>query len=281
MDEEKVDLALAFLQTQPSAAAAILEQQPFEQVAQFLGNLPHTYGALVLEKMLPQYTARLCRNLKPTIAAGMLSAMDISLIAAVMRHCRSDLCRQLLDLLPDKTRLATRLLLNYSEDAVGAWMHANVSILPDDCSVDDAISRIHEEQLLVDIGFSLVTNRNRNLQGRITLAALLRAPGNAPIASIMVKDNRSISARTALKAAQDNPLWGEQDSLVVTNRNRKLVGVLRHVDLRKGLEQISTSIAQPQGIDTLSGIFEAYASSLLVLFVALGDIALGRSRRGR
>jgi len=281
VDEQKVDLALAFLQSQPGAAAAILEQQPVEQVAEFLSSLPHTYGALVLEKMLPQYTARLCRYLKPTIAAGMLSAMDISMIAAVMRHCRNNQCRQLLDLLPDKTGLATRLLLNYTEDAVGAWMHANVSTLPDDCSVEEAISRIREEQLAVDIGVSLVVNRNRNLQGRVTLSALLRAPGKAALTAIMVKDSRSISARTALKSARDNPLWHEQDSIVVTNRNQKLVGVLRHADLRKGLEQISTSIVQPQGVDTLTGIFEAYANSLLVLFATLGDIVLGRSGRGR
>lgn len=281
MDEQKVDLALAFLQSQPRAAAAILEQQPLEQVAEFLSSLPHTYGALVLAKMLPQYTARLCRYLKPTIAAGMLSAMEISLIAAVIRHCRNDQCRQLLDLLPDKTRLATRLLLNYSEDAVGAWMHANVSTLPDDCSVDDAIRRIREEELAVDIGVSLVVNRSRNLQGRVTLAALLRAPGETPITAVMDKDSRSMSARTPLKSAQDNPLWREQDSIVVTNRNHKLVGVIRHVDFRQGLQQISTSIVQPQGVDALAGIFEAYASSLLVLFVTLGDIALSRSGRGR
>jgi len=281
VDEQKVDLALAFLQSQPGAAAAILEQQPREQVAEFLSSVPHTYGALVLAKMLPQYTARLCRHLEPAIAAGMLSAMDISLIAAVIRHCRNDQCRQLLDLLPDKTRLATRLLLNYSEDAVGAWMHVNVSTLPDDCSVEDAIRRIRKERLAVDFGISLVVNRNRNLQGRVTLAALLRAPGKTALSAVMVKDNSSISARTALKSAQDNPLWCEQDSIAVINRNQKLVGVIRHVDFRKGLEQISTSIVLPQGVDTLTGIFEAYASSLLVLFATLGDIAFGRSGQGR
>jgi len=281
MDEEKVDLALAFLQSQPGAAAAILERQPLEQVAEFLSSLPHTYGALVLEKFLPQYTARLCRYLEPTIAAGMLSAMDISLIAAVIRHCRSDQCRQLLELLPDNTRLATRLLLNYSEDAVGAWMHANVSTLPDDCSVEDAIGRIREEQLVLEIGFTLVVDRSRNLQGRVTLTELLRAPGTTALTAVMTRDSRSISARTALKSAQDNPLWREQDSIVVTNRNQKLVGVLRHADLRKGLEQISTSIIQPHGVEALGGLLEAYASSLLVLFATLGDLAIGRSRRGR
>jgi magnesium transporter len=187
----------------------------------------------------------------------------------------------LLDLLPDNTRLATRLLLNYSEDAVGAWMHANISTLPDDCSVEDAIGRIRAEQLAVDIGFSLVVDRSRNLQGRVTLTQLLRAPGDAALTAVMTRDNRSISARTALRSAQDNPLWREQDCIVVTNRNQKLVGVLRHTDLRKGLEQISTSIAQPSGVDALGSLFEAYISSLLALFAALGDIAIGRSGRGR
>ena len=72
MDEQKVDLALAFLQSQPGAAAAILEQQPLQQVAEFLSNLPYTYGAMVLTKMLPQHTARLCGILHPTVAAGIL-----------------------------------------------------------------------------------------------------------------------------------------------------------------------------------------------------------------
>jgi Mg/Co/Ni transporter MgtE len=279
MDEQKVELALAFLQSQPAAAAAILEQQPLEQVADFLGSLPHTYGALVLAKMLPQYTARLCRTLKPTIAAGMLSELDVSLIAAVIRHCRSEPGKQLLDLLPDKTRLACRLLLNYSEEAVGAWMSANVGTLPDDCNVEAALKRIEQERQALDIGVWLVVDRDRYLKGEVSLAALLRAPPTAAVSAIMVKSASSISARTPLKSALDNPLWAERDHITVTNRNHKLVGVLRHLDLRHGLEQISTSILIPQGSEPIAGVFKAYGSSLLILFATLSDISRGKSRQ--
>ena len=281
MDEQKIDLALAFVQSQPAAAAAILERQPLLQVAEFLASLPHTYGALVLARMLPQHTARLCQHLQPTVAAGMLSEMDISLIAAVMRLCHKDLSKQLLDLLPDNTRLACRLLLNYQEDAVGAWMNSGVSTLPDDCSVEEALERIRQDQQVVDSGVSLVVNRERLLLGRVTLAALLRAPGTTLVTAVMTRDSKAISARTALKSALDHPLWMDHDSIPVINRHQQLVGVLRHLDFRQGLQQISTSIAPAREVDPVTGFFETYAGSLLVLFIALGDFARGRTRRGR
>lgn len=281
MDEQKVDLALAFLQSQPAEAAAILEQQPLEQVADFLGGLPHTYGAMVMAKMLPQYSARLCRELPPTIAAGILSGLDTSLVATVMRQCRGELGKQLLELLPDKTRLACRLLLNYSEDAVGAWMNAGISTLPDDCTAGEALDRIRRDPATLDTGVSLVVDRERYLRGLVSPASLLRVPANTAIATVMVSTSESISARTALKSAADNPLWEERDSIPVTNRNRKLVGLLRHLDLRNGLQQISASVQQARGGDAITGVFEVYGNSLLILFTAMSEIARGRTRPRR
>ena len=281
MDEEKLDLALAFLQSQPAAAAAILEQQPLDQVAAFLASLTHTYGALVMAKMLPQYGARLCRCLQPTAAAGILSQMEISQIAAVMRQCDDELAERLLDLLSDKTRLACRLLLNYSEEAVGAWMHANVSTLPEECSVDQAMQRIGREQQALDIGLWMVVDRDRHLLGTVSSTTLLRAPPDASVSAVMAKDSAAIAARTALKTAIDNPLWAERDSIPVVNRMHKLVGVLRHVDLRNGLQQISISIQKPRGGDPITGIFEVYGSSLMALFSTVQDITRDRSRAGR
>ena len=53
--------------------------------------------------------------------------------------------------------------------------------------------------------------------------------------------------------------------LAVTNRGNQLVGLLRHVNLRRGLAQISTSMSRPVGADPVSGIFEVYGKSLLAL----------------
>lgn len=272
MAQQQIDLALAFLQSQPGAAATILEQQPIEKVADFLSYVPHTYGATVLEKILPHYTARLCKILKPNIAAALLSEMNVSLVAAVMRHCPGELSSQLLDLLPEKTRLACWLLLTYSEDSVGAWMTANVSTLPDDCNVGEALARVISEQGTVNFGATLVVDRDRHIKGQLQLPALIRAPPNTAVTAVMDKILDSLSARTALGAAVNHPLWVDRDSIPVTNRNQQLVGLLRHVDLRRGLAQTSTSIVKSDGADPITGIYETYGKSLLALFDTVTDL---------
>ena len=226
---QQVDLALAFLQSQPRAAAAILEQQPIEQVAEFLSNVPHTYAANVAGQFLPQYSARLCKLFAANVAAGLLSEMNVSLVAAIMRHCPEELSSQLLALLPEKTRLACWLLLTYSEDAVGAWMIANISTLPDDCAVGEAQTRVKSEQGTVDFGAMLVVDRDRQLKGLIQLPALMRASPDTPVTAVMQRTSESLSARTALHAAATHALWADRDSIPVTNRNHQLVGLLRGV----------------------------------------------------
>ena len=105
MTDQKIDLALAFLQSHPDAAAGILEQQPLEQVVAFIQTIPHTHAALVLEKMLPHYTARLCNALDPITCAGFLSTMPASLVAAILRCCGKKVRKKILEHLPEKTKL--------------------------------------------------------------------------------------------------------------------------------------------------------------------------------
>lgn len=273
MPNQQVDLALAFLQAQPRAAAKILEKQSVEQLADFLSNVPHTYGANVVGQFLPQYTARLCELLAPNVAAGLLSEMNVSLVAAIMRHCSEELSAQLLGLLPEKTRLACWLLLTYAEDAVGAWMIANVSTLPDDCNVGEAQSRVKSEQGTVDFGTILVVDRERHLQGLMHLPALMRASRSTPVVAVMQRSSDTLSARTALPTAANHPLWADRDSIPVANRNQQLVGLLRHVDLRRGLEQISSHIEAPDDADPIAGIYATYGKSLLALFDTVSDLA--------
>ena len=279
MEDKKIFLAVAFLQSQPLAAANILEQQSLEQVAAFLGEVPHTQGAAVLGKMLPYYTARVCRILEPSVAAAMLSEMNISLVAAILRHCDSGLSQELLELLPEKTSLACRFLLNYSEDSVGAWMMANISTLPDDCNVEQARDRIAAEQGTIEFGATLVIGRDRLIKGVINPAALLRSPSKTPIMAVAHKNADSLSARMALNAAANSPLWAKRDAIPVTNRSNQLVGILRHLDLRRGLDQLSTTIARPQDADSITGIYEAYGISMLAIFDTLKDMSSTRIRQ--
>lgn len=271
--DQKIDLALAFLQAEPSAAAGILEQLPTEQVAAFLNDLPYTHAATILGKMFPQYSARLCKCLEPATAAAMLSDMEVMLVAPIVRLAGKELGKQLLDQLPDKTSIACRLLLNYSEEAVGAWMLANVSTIPDDCNVDEALARIRSEQKTFDTGSTYVIGRDRRLKGILNLTKLIRSTPNLAVSLVMEKHQDSILARTPLVNAINHPIWNQRDYLPVTNRQQQLIGVLRYADLRQGLDKNSTSMEQPGGTDSVTGMVEAYGKSLIAMFDVVADIA--------
>jgi len=273
MVNHKIDLALAFLQSQPGSAAAVLEQQPVDYVSEFLKDVPYTHAAAVLRKMLPQYVARICNNLDPAVSASFLSAMEVSQVAAIMRHSDKGLNKEILELLPERTKIACKLLLTYAENVVGAWMEVNITTLPDDCTVEDALSRLASEDTIINSDAVHVVDRERKLQGLVGVANLLRTSSNTPITKVMEKKCDAISGRTALMTAANHPVWAHQDTVAVINRNNQMVGVLRHTDLRKGLDGISSTITASSGNDPLTGIYEVYGRSLLALFSTISEAA--------
>lgn len=277
MTNQKIDLALAFLQSQPGSAAAVLEQQPVEYVSEFLKGVPYNHAAAVLGKMLPQYTARVFNKLDPAVSASFLSKLEVSLVAAIMRHSDDEQSKKMLELLPERTRIACKILLNYSVGSVGAWMVANITTLPDDCSVKEAISRLTSEHAVVTSDAVHVVDRERKLQGLVNVVNLFRASSDTPITKIMEKKCATISGRTALVSAAKHNVWTHQDMVAITNRKQQVVGVLRHVDLRKGLVDISSdltsNITRSRGSDPLSGLCEVYGSSLLALFSTISEVA--------
>ena len=275
---KKAELALAFLQSHPQSAAALLEQQPMQDVALFLGGVPSSYAAPVLETMLPQYTAKLCFHLETEMVAGFLSRMDISMAAAVLRHLTPSLRKTLLGLLSETNSLSCKLLLDYSEDQIGAWMLVEAATLPVECTVSTALTRISDNEADADVIY--VVDRSGQIQGVVTLAHLLRSSTETSVTAVMRPTPEPISGRTNLIAAHEHKGWLAADTLPVINRHQQLVGCIRHVDLRKGMEQLDTHIDTPQGSDPLSSMLEIYGGSLLALFGAAGDL-IGMESRGR
>lgn len=279
MSVEKIDLALAFLQSHADAAAAILEQQPLDQVAEFLSRVPLAPASQVIQKMLPQYAARLCTVLPNSMLAALLTHIDLSYVVSIVRHSGSEPKKQLLQLLPDKTKIACRLLLNYPEDAAGAWMLTNTTTLPDNCTVEEAIARLVADKETTTVNTIYIVDRDRLIKGAVTCIGLLRATANSPINLVMHKKPEAISARTSLVSAVNYPVWNNQDTIPLVNRNHQLVGVLQHADMRKGLDQIATTITPPEDVNPVSGIFEVYCQSLVALVNTVTEVTRAGTQR--
>lgn len=276
MSEHKLELAVAFLQSHPDAAATILEQLSAEDVISLLQDIPHQVAANVLERLLPQNTARLCRVMHPAQSAKLLALMNFSTVSAVLRYSSSDLRKQLIELLPEKTRLACLFLLGYTEDTVGAWMIIQAASVPGDNSVDLALKSLLDQDELVLIDTIFVVDRNRTLLGELSYAALLRAKPDSVVTSLVETRTPVIFGRTNLETAIKMDIWENRDSVAIVNRQNQFVGVLRHVDLRKGIAQIANMIEAPTGGDPITNLLSVYGSSLFSLLDTVGDFASTR-----
>lgn len=278
MSAPKIELALEFLQLQPDAAAAILEHQAAEDVTDLLQEFPLQVSAHLLERMLPQYSARLCNLMSTDRCAAFLKSMNFSIVAAILRFTNPDQRKQILELLPETTRLACLLTLSYPENTVGAWMISQTASVHGDITVEQALKSLLERDETVLIETIHVVDRSRVLLGELSYAALLRSPRDAKMASLLGPKVPVILSRMQLESALTLEIWETRDTVPVVNRNGEYVGVLRHVDLRKGIAQVANTITAPAGSDPITSLLSVYGSSLNSLFDTVGEFTSNKNQ---
>ena len=268
-----ISFALAFLEQQPEEAAEVLELHSLDDVAKFFNEVPYKYAGPVLEKMLPRFAAKVCYRLDAKVCAGFLSQMKISLATAILRHAKPEVRKKIMELLPEKTTIACKLLLNYAEDMVGAWMDTQVIQLPNDIDVAEARLRVQADELINMPDIMFVVDRQRNLCGVVRPYQLVIENETASLVSCMSDVDAVLPSRASLMSIKKHEGWDTSDVLPVLDRNHKLIGTLRHVDMRKGLNQLSKTIKASQRSGAISEIGNAYAKSLLALLNSASEIA--------
>ena len=272
MSEKKITLALAFLQQHPDSAAAILEQHEIPSVATFLSGIPHSYSAPVLQQMLPHYAVRVCETLTRELAVNILSYLEMGQIAAILRYLDKDRRQTLLQDLPSKTQIGCSLLLNYSNEVVGAWITPQMATIPHDCSAGEALNFLKVSPDVVHTDFIYAVTRDRNLKGRIPLVDLLKATVNTPLSNLTKSCKETLSARTRIQQAATHGDWKKFHEIPVINRNQKFIGVLRQIELRKALDHLAPETDSKSPIHSINSVGKIYGESLLALFDSMKQI---------
>ncbi len=225
-------LALRYLQSFPLSAARVIERQPTDKVVELLQMLGQHRAIALVGDLMPYYVARLCTQAPLELSAKWLAPMATRRLTMILRFMNKPRRAELLKVLPVQVAAACRVFLNYPEDTVGGWMSDLFMVLPDNISVGEALSRLQEPGYLLNIDAIPVVDSSHELQGIISHISLYSAAQTSPVSEIMDRDSPVLSARASLDAAQQHPGWSRYDTLPVLNRDRQLVGVLRHVHLR-------------------------------------------------
>jgi magnesium transporter len=265
-------MALTFLQSRPENAAETLELMELQAVAQFLSDVPYTIAGPVVAFMLPQYAARIITFLNADISAAFLSVMNGRRAASILRYTEKNVRNAIISQLPKTNANLLSLLLGYSKDMIGAWMIPNIMLLPEDCTVEDALERLRNTDQHTHGGIVYVVNRDAKLKGSLHVSALLRQSVDVPVSVIMNDEHATLSARATLSSIQEHSGWETRNTLPVLNREKQLIGVLRHIDLYQGLKQLNANVSSPAGRAGSTGLWEVYGITLLALFDAVGGL---------
>lgn len=273
-DTARQDLARSFIQNYPDAAARIVEKMRVEAAEEWLPALPHELVGRLLERTLPDFSARICAALPVAKSAAILEMLNTTAAAAVLRNCPLQLRRALLDSISPGTAGHLRMLLNFAVDTVGAWMIADPLVLPIDFTAGEALARLAEQPSEAESDTLIVIDRDRHLRGTVRLAALLRVKADTPLDELVAYIPYALPGRMSLSGAQQHEVWESLQWVPVINRYRQLIGVLRHVDLHRGLEYLEGGQHQSPGLISGGGLAQVYGEAMLAMLGVVSAMTL-------
>ncbi|MCZ7565545.1 MAG: hypothetical protein M5U08_18585 [Burkholderiales bacterium] len=264
-------LTLAFIEAHPVDAARVLETLPAPESSALFARVPPRLGAPVLAAMLPPTAARNVLALDDERGMALLAALGAQAAVAVLRHVPEPRRSALIDGLPTVSAVASRMLLGYPEDSVGAWTDTDIVALPPEARAADALARVRAAR--DDASVVHVVGPGERLLGLVDLATLVRAPETADMGQLMRRPEAVLAAVAPLGGAASHRGWLRSSVLPVVERGDRLVGVLRRGTLARALARgggrasvvVSAGLAETLGRgywDALSGIISAAVTLL-------------------
>jgi magnesium transporter len=229
-------LTLAFLADHPAEAARVVETVAGADAAALFAQIPARIGAPVLAAMLPTAAGRVLNALTDEQVLALLTTAGTQTAVALLRHIADPRRTRLIAGLPTVSALASRVLLGFPEDAVGAWCDPEVIALAPGTRTTDALHRIREGQE-TGIEKILVVDAERKLLGEVALETLLHAPDAVTVATLMRPTIMSLAAMMPISAATKLRAWEQTSMLPVVDREDRLIGVLRRTALSQALRE--------------------------------------------
>ncbi len=248
-------LTQAFIGGHPTEAARVIEELPVADASALLAEIPARVGAPVLAAMLPSAAARVVRMLPEQQILALLTAAGTQAAVAMLRHMPDPERSRLIVGLPTVSALASRMLLGFPEDSIGALIDPEVIALSPGTRVAEALQRVRHGQE-TEIERILVVDAERRLTGEVTLEALLHASEMVTISTLMRPAIVTLAAMMPIAAAAELTSWEQTSMLPVVDHDGHLVGVLRQSVVVRALRD-RTRQARIGSAESATGILAA------------------------
>ena len=239
-------IAASFLRAHPAVAARILETIDSAQAADVLERAPSAEAAAVLYRMLPEQSARCAEQLSVETIARLLEELPGLASAGLLRHLRPEVRDRVLANVSAARAAILRMLLQYPESAIGAWMNPVVLTFSPDYTLEQARAQLeraeHEHPRIYVLG------RDRKLCGAVRRIALRLGAQDEPVESVL-EPVEPLWARESIAAAQTHELWEHEIEAPVVNRQNEFVDSIGYADLRRAYRRLFERLRQGGSAD--------------------------------
>jgi len=249
---DSLDLGIAFLGTHPAEAARVLESLPTREASELFATIPAPLGAGVLAAMLPTAAARILNDLPEEAAVALAAAAGTQSLVAMLRHVEPVRQTHLLARIPAATAVATRMLLGFPDDTVGAWADTAIVVVAASLTAGAALE---QARVIPDTELDrvFVVDAEQHLLGWIGLQALLRADPRTTAGSLARPVSAVLSVVMPMASARLIAAWERVQMLPVLDRDQRLIGVLRRSSLTRSMRARNRGAAHAEHAESVSG----------------------------
>jgi magnesium transporter len=255
MSDELLDLAPDKYNA-PEVAAQMSEIGPAEGAA-VLEFLPVTIAAQTVERLKPATAAEIFSRMEDSRAVELISAMAPEPAAALLAAMAPDDRVDLMELLPKKLHEEliakfsvaqaeqTRDLEKYLPDTAGGIMTPEVTALPNNITVGEAVSRLrdlHEERQ--KLFYVYVVDDQRRLVGVLSMRDLILARPERPVTEIMIPNVRSVPDTMDQEEVAELMRSARYLALPVVDKDQRLLGLVTFDDVADVIEEEATEDVQ-------------------------------------
>ncbi len=268
---EQLRLAEYFVDHHATAALRAIHQLPAETAADLIEAIDDPLSLSTLKSMLPSLAARCIECLPRASAAAYLNQLSARDAAAILRYVLEPARKELLEQLNRRHSLRVSILLRYPRSLVGAWMDAITVCVQTTTQISVAQKMVVAEGYIYrDI--NVVSDDNRVIGAVSSMELLKRDQSDEPVATIMHAAAKPLFASFTLKNAVEWNEWSKHDTLPVIDREHKLIGIVRFVDLWSALTEShgsEESLPPSSASSNVLGVVETYCLGLADLMAAL------------
>lgn len=254
-------LSQAFLQSQPQAGAALLQEFTPQEAAHFLAQLPLSIVTTTLATMASWPAARIISELPISLSSQVLGELNTARSETLLRLIKDEQRAEILKQLPRSTAKSFNLKLAYPLGTVGAWMDTSTPYFTPESSVADCLDFIKRRQSHVD-GVVTVVDEFRHFVGLVNLDSLLISDAKQSLANLINTEVTPLPAKAILWEIKQHPAWSHFPTLPVIDHQQHILGTLSHSALIEGTKKTIQQHGKTQRFSIMSHMGRAFLVAL-------------------